>query len=261
MGIKQLDKSLISQTQPEKKSINYHNPKMKLSLATMAAVAVANDKKVPPRHPLNRLNKIRFFFDEFANDVVKTRLGENVAERFATRFGTNMLNNFENAFGRDNCGYYDSDSKHGGPDPMPHVRPNGKPRTRRDDSANEIEQDTAEIESWCQEVVDKDTFSTQQHGICCQLHTDGHTATDFCAKPIKVVTVKQGARSGASGGSNAYDRLSSEPSLRWRQITTGARKWVERYISNCGGQRKKNIAVKRIRKVYKVWGSADKLNL
>ena len=41
---------------------------------------------------------------------------------------------------------------------MPHVRPNGKPRTRRDDSANEIEQDTAEIESWCQEVVDKDTF-------------------------------------------------------------------------------------------------------
>jgi len=36
---------------------------------------------------------------------------------------------------------------------------------------------------------------------------------------------------------------------------------VERYISNCGGQRKKNIAVKRIRKVYKVWGSADKLNL
>ena len=45
-SIKQLDKSLISQTQPEKKSINYHNPKMKLSLATMAAVAVANDKKV-----------------------------------------------------------------------------------------------------------------------------------------------------------------------------------------------------------------------
>jgi len=255
MGIKQLDKSLISQTQPEKKSINYHNPKMKLSLATMAAVAVANDKKVPPRHPLNRLNKIRFFFDEFANDVVKTRLGENVAERFATRFGTNMLNNFENAFGRDNCGYYDSDSKHGGPDPMPHVRPNGKPRTRRDDSANEIEVDHPETESWCQEVSVKTNYNPDQFRICCDLQTDGHTAIDFCASPPK------GARSASTGGKTAYDRLSNEPSLRWRQITTGARKWVERYISNCGGQRKKNIAVKRIRKVYKVWGSADKLNL
>jgi hypothetical protein len=63
----------------------------------------------------------------------------------------------------------------------------------------------------------------------------------------------------SAGKNNSYDRLASEPSLRWRQITTGARKWVERYINNCGGQRKNNLGVKRIRKVYKKWD--EKLNL
>ena len=41
------------------------------------------------------MNKLRFFFNEFAADVVNDRLGENVADRFATRFGSNMLDNFE----------------------------------------------------------------------------------------------------------------------------------------------------------------------
>jgi len=214
----------------------------------MAAVAVANDKKVPPRHPLNRLNKLRFFYNSFAADVVNDRLGSGVADRFATRFGTNMLDNFENAFNRDNCGYYDNSSKHGGPDPSPEFRENGKPRNRRDDDANEIEVDYEVIESWCDDK--QDNFSPEQHGICCGLYRDGHTDTDFCGP--------MAPRSGNNKG-NSYDRLANEPSLRWRQITTGTRKWIERYINNCAGQRKKNIGVKRIRKVYSNWN--DKLNL
>jgi len=222
---------------------------MKLSFATMAAVAVANDKKVPPRHPLNRLNKLRFFFNEFAADVVNDRLGENVADRFATRFGSNMLDNFESAFNRDNCGYYDSGSKHGGPDPAPETRPNGKPRNRRDDEDDSIEADPATIEEWC--IEKNGNYSNdEQHAWCCKLYRDEYTKTDYCG-PM--------APRSSAGKNNSYDRLASEPSLRWRQITTGARKWVERYINNCGGQRKNNLGVKRIRKVYKKWD--EKLNL
>lgn len=32
-------------------------------------------------------------------------------------------------------------------------------------------------------------------------------------------------RSGAGGNQKAYDRLSDIPALKWKQITTGTRKW------------------------------------
>jgi len=223
---------------------------MKLSLATMVAIAAADDKKVPPRHPLNRLNKLKIFYNGFADDVVKSRLGENVAARFADRFAEGMCNNFESAFGRDNCGYYDSSSKHGGPDPNPELRENGKPRNRRDDDEAEVEADFEDLAAFCAENADN--FTDDEAVYCCNLSNDGHTGdADYCPG------VNQAAVRSSKG--NAYDRLSQVPSLRWRQITTGTRKWVERYINNCGGQRKNNVGVKRVRKVYKKWN--EKLNL
>jgi hypothetical protein len=59
-------------------------------------------------------------------------------------------------------------------------------------------------------------------------------------------------RSGAGGNQKAYDRLSHTPSLKWKQITTGTRKWAQRYINNCHGQRKYNLASKRANKMYKI---------
>jgi len=226
---------------------------MKLSLATMVAVAAANDKKVPPRHPLNRLNKLKMFYEAFGDDVVKSRTSEGVAERFVARFAEGMCGNFENAFNRDNCGYYDSGSKHGGPDPNPELRPNGKPRNRRDDDEEpEVEADFEDLAAFCAENAGD--FTNGEAVFCCNLSKDKPQYTngaDYC----------EGVNAAAmrSGKGNAYDRLASEPSLRWRQITTGTRKWVERYINNCGGQRKNNLGVKRVRKVYKKWN--EKLNL
>ena len=164
---------------------------MKLSLATMVAVAAANDKKVnwdfeafwiflnhfevewiclnfeensdiwtgkikfyikvPPRHPLNRLNKLKKFYEGFAADIVASRISEKAADRFAARY-TKMCDGFQAAFDRPNCGYYDDSSKHGGPDPNPNVRPNGKPRNRRDDDdESEIEADFEDLAAFCAE--------------------------------------------------------------------------------------------------------------
>ena len=53
-----LDKSFKNQT----------SLKMKFSAALLATVAVADDKKVPPRHPLQRLNRLTEFSAEIMND-------------------------------------------------------------------------------------------------------------------------------------------------------------------------------------------------
>jgi hypothetical protein len=39
-----------------------------------------------------------------------------------------MAANMLSAYGRTNCGFYDSALTNGGPDPNPELRPNGKPR-------------------------------------------------------------------------------------------------------------------------------------
>merc|ERR1712176_1333107 len=113
----------------------------------MVSVAAANDKKVPPRHPLNRLNKLKKFYEGFAADIVADRISDKAADRFAARF-TKMCDGFEAAFNRPNCGYYDDSSKHGGPDPNPNVRPNGKPRNRRDD---DDESEIEDLAAFCAE--------------------------------------------------------------------------------------------------------------
>ena len=99
---------------------------------------------------MNRLNKLDIFFANFAGDVVADRLGDGVADRFAARMES-MIDNFQAAFERPNCGYYDEDSTHGGPDPEPNTRPNGKPRNRRDADDNEVEADFADYAAFCAE--------------------------------------------------------------------------------------------------------------
>ena len=97
------------------------------------------------------MNKIKSFYRAFGADVVASRISEKAGDRFATRF-VSMCDGFEAAFNRPNCGYYDDSSKHGGPDPNPNVRPNGKPRNRRDDDDEpEIEADFEDLAAFCAE--------------------------------------------------------------------------------------------------------------
>ena len=86
---------------------------MKLSSAVIVAVATAqnDEKKVPPRHPLQRLNKLNKFAAEWCN----ANLDEKAAANWEGKFDRNVAR-FERRF--ELCGFYDEDQlPHGGPKP------------------------------------------------------------------------------------------------------------------------------------------------
>ena len=58
-----------------------------------------------------------------------------------------FLDQMEAAFNRPTCGYYSGEGKHGGPDPNPEFKENGKPRNRRT-ADNEDDLKEAAME-WC----------------------------------------------------------------------------------------------------------------
>merc|ERR1712025_847796 len=87
---------------------------MKLSVAFLAAIAQADEKKVPPRHPLQRLNRLVQFSAELLDDWYGFLPSQ---EKWKKKFATNaarMEKNFQR--GNQRCGYYDEDNlPHGGP--------------------------------------------------------------------------------------------------------------------------------------------------
>jgi len=83
---------------------------MKVFIPALVAVAAANDeKKVPPRHPLQRLNKLTMFTDEWCNDNLTAKQAKNWSRKFAKN-AARMVTRFEK------CGFYDENLlPHGGP--------------------------------------------------------------------------------------------------------------------------------------------------
>merc|ERR1712156_440592 len=149
------------------------NQKMKFSAAVLATVALGQEKKVPPRHPLQRLNRLV----EFSHELMGQWYGflpsqQSWIAKFATNAGR-MERNFER--GNQRCGFYDENQ-------LPH----GGPSERR---KREIDADSI----W-----------------------------------------------------DRYDR--EDPSVGTKQITTGFRKWAERYLSECSGQKNYNYQVNRMNK-------------
>ena len=133
---------------------------MKFSAALLFAVAAAEDKKVPPRHPLQRLAKLRTFAEEWCTD----NLTANQAANWIPKFNRNVAR-FERRW--QLCSFYDENLlPHGGPDPDARKR-------RSVDGCDEAEN------------------------------------ADFCR----------------------YDQ--SNPLRGIKQITSGFRKWAERYVAGC----------------------------
>lgn len=145
---------------------------MKFSAAVVVAAAVsATEKKVPSRHPVQRLNRLVEFTEEILTDWFDFLPSQQAwINKFATNAGR-MERNFER--GNQRCGFYDETQ-------LPH----GGPRERRD--VDEIR----------------------------------------------------------------YDR--ENPKVGVKQLTTGFRKWAERYISQCSGQKNFQFQVKRMAK----WNNA-----
>ena len=141
---------------------------MKLSTAVFVAIASAEDKKVPPRHPLHRLATLKRFSGELMNQWYSWLPSK---ESWVKKFAKNA-DRMERNFNRGNqrCGYYDQDNlPHGGP---------ALERRRR-------------------------------------------SADDF-------------------------ERLANNPRMATRQLTTGFRKWAERYLSACSGQKQHQHQVNRM---------------
>ena len=80
---------------------------MKVFVPALIAVATA-EKKVPPRHPLQRLNKL----NKFANEWVADNLDAKQAANWGPKFDRNT-GRLERRF--ELCGFYDETSEHGGP--------------------------------------------------------------------------------------------------------------------------------------------------
>merc|ERR1719323_2905932 len=98
---------------------------MKVFAATIVAMATA-EKKVPPRHPLQRLTKLNIF----ANEWIADNLNDKQAANWGSKFDRNTAR-MEKAFGL--CGFYDETSEHGGP---------RERRTADDSSICDIDEET-----------------------------------------------------------------------------------------------------------------------
>ena len=143
---------------------------MKLSLA-LIATATAEEKKVPPRHPLQRLERLVEFSHEILDewfDFLPSQ--QNWKNKFANN-AQRMERNFNR--GNQRCGFYDADQ-------LPHGGPEGDRKRRADDE-------------------------------------------DF-----------------------RYNR--EDPCQGAKQITTGFRKWAERYLSQCSGQKNEQYQIRRMNK-------------
>ena len=98
---------------------------MKLSVF-LPITALADEKKVPPRHPLQRLNRLVQFSAEILDDWYGFLSSQ---EKWKQKFATNaarMEKNFQR--GNQRCGYFSPSLPHGGPNPQK------SGRKRRDDS-------------------------------------------------------------------------------------------------------------------------------
>ena len=86
---------------------------------------------------------------------------------------------------------------------------------------------------------------------------------DFFDRYFEAQQKNNGER-GFSLDQQFQERLSAEPNLAWKQIGTGFRKWILRYISECNGQATYSYHTSRLAKVhgnvkdaYETVGQAD----
>lgn len=199
---------------------------MKIS-AVLFAAAAANDRKVPPRTPAQRLNTLHRFMREWvqteiAGTINRPSRAANMIANGVARIEAKMTE----AAAKE-CFFFDPSLPHGGPAP--------KDRKRR--SSDWVGAELSRI----------------------QRDVDDNDALDFFdqyfAKQAKEAQGERGL--GASGDVEVpsmdiqfQERLSQEPNLAWKQIGTGFRKWILRYISECYGQREYSYHTNRLQKIH-----------
>lgn len=249
---------------------------MKIIESVILGVVVAKrNRKVPPRHPTNRLNRLR---NRLAVSVLEHPAIVNAwPEKRRLRVLRNLqsfADKMGSRFDSDNCGFFNSSLPNGGPDPNPHHRPNGKPRQpvnlRRRRQADESKSELADwrLNSWvaedssfmwlyeyCFEGEDWSTLSDEHFDFItdsaddlCEEDDDECAYFDMRSCQFRGKQDQILVRGGNSGRA-----LDPNPQKAWKQVTTGLRKWANRYLNNCHGMRKNAIPAKRARAMYNRW--------
>merc|ERR1711990_235407 len=121
--------------------------KMKVSSVVLVTLAAADkDKKVPPRTPAQRLNRLQIFSAEWLNDNLANLPSK---ENWISKFEVNAERMMD-AYNRPNCGFFDPSLPYGGPDPNPELDHNDNPRRpvdrkRREDSSESFTDEFGEL--------------------------------------------------------------------------------------------------------------------
>ena len=126
---------------------------MKFATFALAAIVSAEEKKVPPRHPLERLNRLNEFSAEILNAWFTFLPSKDAwVAKFATNAGR-MQRNFER--GSQKCGFYDdSQLPHGGPERKRRdAEDENVERYDRDDPTKGVKQITTGYSKWAQRYI------------------------------------------------------------------------------------------------------------
>jgi len=116
---------------------------MRVFAATVFALVYGDEKKVPPRTPLQRLNRL----NKFANEWVADNLTDKQAANWGPKWDRNSAR-MEKRF--EQCGFFDPNVEHGGP------RPDDDDTVLRYDKSNPmmgIKQITTGFAKWAERYV------------------------------------------------------------------------------------------------------------
>jgi len=119
---------------------------MKVFVPAILALAAADDKKVPPRHPLQRLKKLTTFAAEWCTDNLTVKQATNWVPKFQAN-SARMERRFEL------CGYYDDQSEHGGPRERRQAEDDDIERYDQSNPMRGIQQITRGFSKWAQRYV------------------------------------------------------------------------------------------------------------
>merc|ERR1712130_187716 len=157
--------------------------------ATFAAAQ--DDQDLRGLSPEKRLAKLQNNFQSWLGENL-TPLGDKVINRWqrhVSKIGENMLK----AYNRPQCGFYDSSIKHGGPDPEPELRPNGKPRRplrRRRDVDDKLKYDKTNPIKGIRQILDGFRVWSERHINECS----GQRKSQFIANRMQTWLRKLGTR-------------------------------------------------------------------
>ena len=130
---------------------------MKLSAICLVGFASATEKKVPPRHPLQRLNRLVEFTSEILNSGAFNNKSVRWIENWELKFARNAAR-MEYNFSRGNqrCGFYDENQlPHGGPSDDRARRDAEFDRYDRENPCNGMKQIITGFSKWSDRYISK----------------------------------------------------------------------------------------------------------